>query len=419
MGKKLTIEEVKLQAKELGKWIVLDDHYEGACVKLKCKCVKCGYKTKFAWQRIRRNVKCKKCNKASRLEFIRAEFAKEEYILLTRVYDNSGQKLEYKCPVGHYHSITWGGWNSKEKYRCPYCNGNAVLTIEFVRSEFAKEGYILLTKVYKNAHQKLEYICKRGHCHSIRWGDWNSSKKVRCPYCANTAKLKIEFIRAAFEKEGYILLTEVYENAHQKLEYICPRGHRGFVSWANWNQSVRCPCFSNMMKPTIESIRADFAKEGYELLTKIYKNNKQKLKYRCPIGHIHYVTWTNWNSKEKRRCPKCNDGVSQWEKTVKEFFTKLNIDYESNDRTQLTNPNTNRNLELDIWFPKLNKAIECNGLYWHSKSERKECDKIKKQLCKDQGINLLVITDKEWNDDIDKCKAKLILFVKNEAKHVA
>lgn len=61
-------------------------------------------------------------------------------------------------------------------------------------------------------------------------------------------------------------------------------------------------------------------------------------------------------------------------------------------------------------MPTISKAIECNGLYWHSKDDRKKCDQIKRQLCKEKGIDLLVITDKEWNDDIDKCKNKIQKF---------
>jgi hypothetical protein len=67
-----------------------------------------------------------------------------------------------------------------------------------------------------------------------------------------------------------------------------------------------------------------------------------------------------------------------------------------------------------LWFPDLNRAIECNGTYWHSLKKAVVRDKIKRQLCKQKDIDLLVITDEEWNDDIGKCKAKLISFIKTE-----
>ena len=286
------------------------------------------------------------------------------------------------------------------------------LNIEFIRKEFEKEGYELLTEVYENKYTRLDYVCSRGHKHNTHWKLWNSSQKVRCPYCYGNAKLKIEFIRAEFAKEDYILLTTVYEGNKQKLEHVCPNGHQRFITWNDWSQGKRCPCFSNQMRPTIEFIRAKFAEEGYVLLTTVYENAHQKLEYICPRGHRHFVRWDCWNSKRKRRCPYCNNvGVSKWEKVVKEFLTQSNINHVSNDKSQLINPNTGCSLELDIWIPDKMKAVECNGLYWHSKPDRKRCDKIKQQLCKSQGIDLLVITDEEWNDDIDKYKRKLISFV--------
>jgi 5-methylcytosine-specific restriction endonuclease McrA len=176
------------------------------------------------------------------IEFVRSEFAKKGCILLTKVYKNNRQKLEYICPEGKNHKISWDCW--QRGHRCSCYSKNKKLNIEFIRAEFKKEGYELLTKVYDNAHQKLEYICSgpEKHRHSITWGCWQSGKK--CPYCVGNAKLNIEFIRAEFAKEGYELLTEVYENAFQKLDYICPEGHSHFMIWNNWQQGRRCPDYA-------------------------------------------------------------------------------------------------------------------------------------------------------------------------------
>jgi len=116
------------------------------------------------------------------------------------------------------------------------------LTIEFVKKEFEKENYIFLTKEYKNNKQKLNYICPKGHEHFIIWAAWQQG--VRCPYCAGLAKPTIEFVEKEFEKEGYILLTKEYKNARSKLNYICPNGHEHNISWDNWKKVARCPsCF--------------------------------------------------------------------------------------------------------------------------------------------------------------------------------
>lgn len=344
------------------------------------------------------------------IEFIRSEFEKEGYTLLTKTYKNSRQKLKYICPRGHKHVMDWSHW--RLGVRCPYCYGNIKLTIEFIRAEFAKEGYILLTTVYEGNKRKLDYICPEGHKHSIRWNDWQRGK--RCPYCAKRPPINIEFVRKQFRKEGYILLTKVYENAHTKLHYICSKGHKYFITWNNWVHGRRCFYCCGTVKPSIEFIRLEFEKEGYTLLTKVYKNNEQKLEYICPKGHKHSISWSNW--QRGHRCQHCSHRISKWEKSVKSFLDKSNIDYTPNDRAQLTNPETGYGLELDIWFPKLNKAIECNGTYWHSLEKAIVRDKIKQQLCKKQGINLLVVPEKEWDIDVGKCQQNILNFLREEVK---
>ena len=241
------------------------------------------------------------------IKFIYSEFKKEGYTLLTKEYINSKQKLEYICPNGHKHSTRWSNWRGG--YRCSYCAGNRKLVIEFIRSEFEKEGYKLLTKRYKNSSQKLYYICLNGHSGSISWGSWQQIR--RCIYCSGKSKKTIEFIRLEFEKEGYVLLTKEYKNCSQKLEYICPYGHKGSVNWVNWNSNKsRCPiCYNkirgSMSRLSIDYIKSEFAKDGYNLLSTHYRNNYQKLKYRCAENHIHLMGWNSWGAG--KRCPTCRD----------------------------------------------------------------------------------------------------------------
>ena len=113
------------------------------------------------------------------------------------------------------------------------------LTYEFVKESFEKEGYILLSERYINAHVKLRYICSKGHKHTIDWDHWQRGKK--CPYCAGNGKLTISRVKQSFKKEGYILLSEGHINNKQKLDYICSMGHRHSVAWYHWKQGNRCP----------------------------------------------------------------------------------------------------------------------------------------------------------------------------------
>lgn len=171
------------------------------------------------------------------IEFIIEQFEKGDYILLTTGYESNKQKLKYICPNGHRHNITWNRWKAGQ--RCPYCVGLGKPTIEFIHVQFEKECYILLTTIYKNSKQKLEYICPNGHRHSISWDKWRQG--YRCPYCSNVGKPTIKFIRDQFEKDKYILLTEKYINSRQRLNYVCLNGHKHVISWNKWKAGRRCP----------------------------------------------------------------------------------------------------------------------------------------------------------------------------------
>ncbi len=176
------------------------------------------------------------------------------------------------------------------------------LTYKFIESQFKKEGYKLLENSYIHSTIKMKYKCPNDHIHFIRWGDWQQGH--RCPYCADRPPIDINFIKEKFEEEGYKLLTEEYINSKQKLNYVCPKGHKHNISWNNWKKGFRCSHCSNKIKKTIRIIKQKFKKENYVLLTTEYKNNKQKLEYICPVGHIGYITWNNW--KTGARCFKCS-----------------------------------------------------------------------------------------------------------------
>jgi len=117
-------------------------------------------------------------------------------------------------------------------------------------------------------------------------------------------KLDIEFVRSEFEKEGYILLTNEYINCYQKLDYICPRGHEHSICWTNYQQGHQCPYCDGQGKPDIFVIKEFFEKYDYKLLDNKYINDAHKLRYRCPEYHEHSMRWGNF--RNGKRCPECS-----------------------------------------------------------------------------------------------------------------
>lgn len=170
------------------------------------------------------------------IEEVRLSFEREGYTLLSKEYINCKTKLEYECPKGHRHLITWTSWQQGK--RCPSCSINARLDIDFLRRAFESEGYKLLSRTYKNNKQLLEYKCPNGHIHKIKWNDWVDGH--RCYFCLGNVKPEFEVVKTAFESEGYTLVSTNYINAITKLKYICNNGHTGSITWCGWRRGRRC-----------------------------------------------------------------------------------------------------------------------------------------------------------------------------------
>ena len=88
---------------------------------------------------------------------------------------------------------------------------------------------------------------------------------------------------------------------------------------------------------------------------------------------------------------------SSGEMELYEFIiSSVNIEVIHNDRIIL-NP-----YELDIYIPKLNLAFEYDGEYFHK--DTKERDHWKNLRCKELGINLIRISDNDWNENKNNLK---------------
>lgn len=238
-------------------------------------------------------------------EFVKKSFGSEGYVLLSTTYVNCSYRLEYICPKGHQHSIDWSHW-IHHKNRCPSCGDITTAnkrrtSIVKIKLMFEEEGYVLLTKEYKNPETELYYICNNGHKHKTNYRTWLSGS--RCPSCNGGVRLAYEYVRKSFEKEGYSLLSDKYINWYTKLDYVCANEHRHSIAWTNWQKGHRCPSCANQRVPSVEEVRASFNEEDYTLLSKVYVNNRTKLNYVCPAGHNNSITWTHW--QRGGRCSTC------------------------------------------------------------------------------------------------------------------
>ena len=132
------------------------------------------------------------------------------------------------------------------------------------------------------------------------------------------------------------------------------------------------------------------SKFGYDWNS--YVNMTTKMKIHC---EDHGWFKQTPNSHERGHgCPKCRTRVSKAEIEIREFVAMFVGEDEviPNDREVLGG------LELDIYIPSKNLAIEYCGIYWHSHSVKKDkCYHMRKyEACAALGIRLLTIFEDEW-----------------------
>lgn len=168
-------------------------------------------------------------------------------------------------------------------------------------------------------------------------------------------------------------------------------------------------------KYTYERVKSFIEKEGYSLLSDEYVKSVKKLQLQCPDKHTFNMCFNNFQNGQK--CPICSfkDGKSKPEKEIIGHILQI---YDGkiieNDRTFIKNPVTNKMLELDIYLPDLNKAIEFNGLYWHSKENVKQRDIEKIKQCNEKEIDLLVLDEFHWVNNKEKCLSNITSFLYDE-----
>jgi hypothetical protein len=346
----------------------------------------------------------------------------EGYILISKEYVNSSTKLETRCPKNHPYFVSLNLFHSA-KTRCTICLGKNTYDIEIVKSFFNENGYTLITKEYERAAKKLDCICPNGHDYSISAYSFIKLGS-RCPRCKGIKKYTTQDISEILEKEGYELITKTYRNAHQKLDMICPNRHN--VSMAmNWflSRGSRCQHCADNAPHSLESIKEFVEKEGYVLVSAAYDAQK-KIDLICPKGHS-YNTSTFYNFKKGRRCPKCTErGSSKAERYL--FAIALEL-YPDTIKKRFYNDPTNhrRFLELDIYVPTLKRAIEYDGTYYHSveymmKTKNRDLwsDEAINNYHEDKdsyfaslGIQILRIKEEDWEIDKEDCIKRCLDFL--------
>jgi hypothetical protein len=326
-------------------------------------------------------------------------------------YINNRVNITIICPIhGEFEQQP----HTHDKSGCPKCVGRNKTNMEVINElkliHGDKYDYSLID--YKSEKSKLEIICSK---HGSFYQTFNTHKKGHeCPKCHGRYQTKDEFIIKANLKHNnqysYDNLTTLDFN--KKIKINCEL-HGSFLqkpsSHLSGNGCPKCKGLKITEKKT--KTLEQFINEAknihgnrYDYSKSIYVGCKNKIVITCSI-HGEFEQEPN-SHLQGCGCPKCGNMFNETEDTLKTFIKSLNLDIIENTR-KIIPP-----LELDIFIPSHNIAIEFNGIYWHNELNKPSNYHLNKTIkCEEQGVKLIHIFEDEWliNQDIVKSRLKNIL----------
>ena len=174
---------------------------------------------------------------------------------------------------------------------------------DFVRCPYCGKKLMFINPSHLKLHNKTSNDLK------IEFPDLcvmsNSMKKIALKGAHKNIK-SIDYIKSYLKQYNipYKIISIIYKNSRDKLKWQCDKGHIFFMSWTEFQQGHRCfECFGSKKK-TIFEINKSIENCNYKWVSGTYKNTYSKLKIQCDRGHIYKVRYDQF--KSGHRCPLCH-----------------------------------------------------------------------------------------------------------------
>ena len=362
------------------------------------------------------------CNKNGKLNLlIEWDYPNNQPITPKDISAGSSKKVHWVCSKGHKWEAIISN-RTKKGSGCPYCAGNKAISgindFKTLYPELAdewnyfKNGDLRPEDYLPYSEKKVWWTGKCGH-------EWQALIKERtvgnnCPYCAGKRVLygfndfetwcknnKREDLLIEWDKELNIntLPKDILPSTNKKYNWVCHKcGYkwRAIVNSRTRPNGTGCPACGGQKvikgRNDLETIYPEIAKEwNYEkneiLPSECTAHSDRKVWWLGKCGHIWQDSISHRTGRDSG-CPVCYQQArtSFPEQTIFYYVKKYYSDAINGDRDVLEGK------ELDVFIPSRNIAIEYDGEIWH---ESKEKDELKNNLCKEKGIKLFRIREKE------------------------
>jgi len=167
-----------------------------------------------------------------------------------------------------------------------------------------KHGGECLSEAYINNSVKLHWRCAKGH-------EWKATPAHIamggwCPLCCGRNNPRsLERMRAIAQERGGECLSRVYRRNEVKLRWRCALGHTWSATPSGIISGHWCPQCGGSQPKTIGDVRRVAATKDGECLSRTYRNSKTKLQWRCKEGHVWWAV--PGSVMAGTWCPKCRD----------------------------------------------------------------------------------------------------------------
>jgi hypothetical protein len=251
----------------------------------------------------------------------------------------NGQLTPHDVTTGTHEKVWWvcnrgHEWEARVNERsdgrgCPYCAGRRVCEdncLQTVNSalasqwHLARNGNLTAKDVTLGSNRKVWWMCDKGH-------EWQATTNNRsggtgCPYCAGRRVCEdncLETVNPALAKEwhptknGQLTPRDVTAGTHEKVWWVCNRGHEWEAAIYSRVAGSGCPYCSNRAvceDNCLQTLNPLLAKEWHPTrngtLTPldVVTGSGKKVWWMCDKGH-------EWQAPVRRRawqpgCPFCS-----------------------------------------------------------------------------------------------------------------
>lgn len=301
--------------------------------------------------------KCEVCGNPVRFDFLSSGYRRS---------------CSIKCSQRHPKTIETIKQSNREKFGCDWPLQNKKILEKSKKTVIERYGVDNISKL-ASIKQKKEQTCLKNHGITTLLGTEKIKQHVMDKYGVDNVQ-KVKHIR---DKRNKTVREKFYQSLFK----------------TNRLRNIAEPLFS----------LNDYLNNGYfsEFEFKCTTCNTT-FKDKLEDGHIP-------------RCPICFKRKSDFEFGVGDFIEQIySGEIIKNDRTILDG------LELDLYFPDKNLAIECNGLYWHSEEmgKSKHYHLTKTNDCLKKGIRLIQIFEDEWMLNKQVVKGLITSMLIKETGHI-